>query len=207
MEVDVIGDTADQVQATTAPITAKDIIPAAGIVAADGPKCFWANTYASVGLLLNVSITSALLDDSFMNMNSLLLKYCDISSARKHPNTGSKQDPTMLTLFMHNEDAEFAALPATSNIVDKTPTNGQNGPKRLTKRGANSPVIQPASRGSNTRRATDCNTERKFTSTTVCKKYRISKGVASTPMKVVEMVWTTDRAISPPAKCVKRFEA
>eukprot|EP00558_Chaetoceros_sp_UNC1202_P014134 CAMPEP_0197255664 /NCGR_PEP_ID=MMETSP1429-20130617/72821_1 /TAXON_ID=49237 /ORGANISM="Chaetoceros sp., Strain UNC1202" /LENGTH=86 /DNA_ID=CAMNT_0042719019 /DNA_START=89 /DNA_END=346 /DNA_ORIENTATION=- len=57
----------DHKEATIAPTTAKVTIADAGTAAAVCPKCFRAKTYAKVGDLLNVSITSALLDLSGMN--------------------------------------------------------------------------------------------------------------------------------------------
>ena len=59
-----IGSMLDHKVATAAPTIAKDTIPIAGIEADICPKCFFASTYASVGLLLKVSMTNVLRDDS-----------------------------------------------------------------------------------------------------------------------------------------------
>ena len=44
-------------------------------------------------------------------------------------------------------------------------------------------------------------------STTVCNKCLINRGVAKTPINVVEIVHTTDNATSPPARIVNRLDA
>jgi hypothetical protein len=45
-------------------MTANETMPAAGMLAADGPKCVCAKTYARVGDLLKVSMTRVLLEAS-----------------------------------------------------------------------------------------------------------------------------------------------
>jgi len=139
------------------PMTAKEIIPAAGTVAADGPKCFRAKTYASVGLLLNVSITSVRLELSFADVVvSVWSDDLDIRNASPPPKMGSKQDPIILPVSIPKEKEEVAAPPATNISVDRTPNMGQNGLIRLsTNRGAYLPATRPHRSGNRMRFATD----------------------------------------------------
>jgi hypothetical protein len=54
----------DHIELRRAPMTASETMPAAGMLAANGPKCVCANTYARVGDLLKVSMTRVRLEAS-----------------------------------------------------------------------------------------------------------------------------------------------
>ena len=196
----------DHMDATAAPTIARLTIPAPGTDAAVASKCRRVSTYATVGDLDSTSITNVRFDRSSIS------RRFPTTSDTIAPKIGNKQDAAtafipLIDIEPIMEEAEFAAPPATSAIVDSRPSDGQYGIIRFDIFGNRLRHSTPLNKGVNTKDNVDFSSAGAFITTDVLSIVDINRGVRNAPKIVVVAVHTTDSETSPPANKANKLDA